>query len=61
MRRKERKEFIENNPVEDMTTRELQKAIKEKKKLEKEVEELKSREPEIVEIEVDHYHQKIHY
>lgn len=26
----ERKEFIENNPVEDMTTRELRQAIKEK-------------------------------
>lgn len=35
----EREEFIENNPVEDMTTRELEKAIKEKKQLEKEKEE----------------------
>ena len=47
----DREEFIESNPVEDMTTRELQQAIKEKKELEKQVEELKNQEPEIIEVE----------
>ena len=32
---KEREDFIKNNPVEEMSTRELQKAIKEKQELEK--------------------------
>lgn len=36
----EREAFIEENPVEDMTTRELKQAIKEKKELEKQIEEL---------------------
>lgn len=48
----ERQEFIENNPVEDMTTRELRQAIKEKKELEKKVEELENQEPKIVEKEI---------
>lgn len=45
----ERKEFIENNPVNEITTRELQKAIKEKKELEKQVEELKSKPAKVIE------------
>lgn len=49
----EREEFIENNHIEDMTTRELQQAIKEKKELEKQIEELKNQEPTIIEKEVE--------
>lgn len=48
-----REEFIKENPVEDMTTRELQKAIKEKKELEKQVKELKNQEPKVIEKEVE--------
>lgn len=47
----EREEFIENNPVEDMTTRELQKVIKEKKELERKIKELENQEPTVVEKE----------
>lgn len=39
----EREIFIETQPIEDMTTRELQQAIKEKKELQKQVEELKNK------------------
>jgi len=45
----QRQDFIESNPVEDMTTRELKAAIAEKKRLEKELEDLKNKEPEIIE------------
>lgn len=45
----ERKEFIENNPVDEMTTRELQQVIKEKKELEKQVEELTNQKPKVIE------------
>ena len=38
----QREEFIQNNPIEDMTTRELQKAIKEKKNLELEKQRLET-------------------
>ena len=58
--KEERETFIEENPVEDLTTRELAKAIKEKKELEeraikaeKEVEELKNQEPTVIETEVE--------
>lgn len=58
--------FIEENPVEDMTTRELRQAIKEKKELEKQLNEskhkqndlleenrtLKNKKPEVIEKEV---------
>lgn len=47
----ERETFIEENPVEDMTTRELQQAIKEKKDLEKQIEELRNQGPQIIEKE----------
>ena len=47
----EREAFIEENPVEDMTTRELRQAIKEKKELERQVEELKNQEPTVIEKE----------
>lgn len=49
----ERETFIEENPVEDMTTRELRQAIKEKKELEEKIEELKNQEPTIIEKEVE--------
>lgn len=49
----EREDFIKDNPVEDMTTRELQQAIKEKKELEKKVEELQNQEPKVIETEVE--------
>ena len=51
--KEERETFIEENPVEDMTTRELRQAIKDKKELEKQVEELKNQEPVIIEKEVE--------
>jgi len=44
----DRETFIEENKVEDMTTRELQQAIKEKKALEKEVELSKLRESRLI-------------
>lgn len=49
----EREVFIQENPVEDMTKKELREAIKAKKDLEKQVEELRSKPPklEIREIE----------
>lgn len=48
----EREEFIESNPVDEMTTRQLQQAIKEKKELERQLQEEKSKPPEIKEKEV---------
>lgn len=45
----QRQDFIESNPVDDMTTRELKAAIADKKRLEKELEDLKNKEPEIIE------------
>ena len=51
----EREEFIQENQVEDMTTRELRQAIKEKKELEKQVEELKNQEPKVIEVEKEVY------
>lgn len=67
MPKEERENFIEENPVEDMTTKELRQAIKEKNQLKKELEEAKSkhndllnknikleeREPEVIEKEVE--------
>lgn len=47
----ERETFIEENPIEDMTTRELRQAIKENKELEKQIEELRNQEPQIIEKE----------
>lgn len=49
----ERESFIEENPVEDMTTRELRQAIKDKKELESKIEELKNKEPTVIEKEVE--------
>lgn len=49
----EREAFIEENPVEDMTTRELRQAIKEKKELEKKIEDLENQDPKVVEVEVE--------
>jgi hypothetical protein len=53
----EREPFIEENPVEDMTTRELRQAIKEKKELERKMRELEQN-PIIKEVEKipDDYH-----
>jgi len=48
----EREKFIKNNPVEDMTTRELRQAIKEKKELENKIKELESKPPKVIEKEV---------
>lgn len=45
----EREEFIETNSVEDMTTRELQQVIKEKKELEKQVEKLTNQKTKVIE------------
>lgn len=49
----ERETFIEENPVEEMTTRELRQAIKEKKELESKIEELENKEPIVIEKEVE--------
>ena len=43
----EREEFMTTQPIDEMTTRELQQAIKEKKELEKQLEEIKSRPPRV--------------
>lgn len=51
LKSEERETFIEENPVEDMTTRELRQAIKEKKELERRVEELKNQKPTVIEKE----------
>ncbi len=68
----EREEFVKNNPVDEMTTRELQEAIKEKKELEKklkaekvkskkEIDEIKSKsKEEITNREVEIENLKIH-
>lgn len=48
----EREEFIESNPVDEMTTRQLQQAIKEKKELERQLQEEKNKPPEVKEKEV---------
>ena len=45
----EREDFIENNPVEDMTTRELEKAVKEKKQLESENRQMKHQQDILLE------------
>jgi ParB family chromosome partitioning protein len=57
--KEEREEFIQSNPVNEMTTRELQRAIKEKKEaerqareLEQENQKLKNKPPQIIEKEV---------
>jgi signal transduction histidine kinase len=47
----EREEFLATNPVEDMTTRELQQAIKENKALKNQIAELENRPPQIIEKE----------
>ena len=47
--KEEREEFIQENKVDEMTTRELQQAIKEKKELEKQVEELKNKPVKVIE------------
>jgi ParB family transcriptional regulator, chromosome partitioning protein len=48
--KEKREDFIEDNPVEDMTARELRQAIKEKKELEEKVRELKNN-PVVKEVE----------
>ena len=45
----EREEFIQENKVEEMTTRELQQVIKKNKELEKQVEELTNQKPKVIE------------
>lgn len=45
----EREEFIQDNNVDEMTTRKLQQVIKEKKELEKQVEELTNQKPKVIE------------
>lgn len=50
--KEEREEFIRENKVDEMTTRELQQVIKEKKELEHQLEQLKNRPPEVIEKEV---------
>lgn len=59
LEQEQREEFVESNPVEDMTTRELQQAIREKKEAEKQAEQLKqqlqrekNKPPQIIEKEV---------
>lgn len=47
-----REEFIKENDVEDMTTRELREEIRKRKALEKENKELKGQKPKVVEKEV---------
>ncbi len=49
----EREIFIETQPIEDMTTRELQQAIKEKKELQKQLEEIQTRPPRVEVREVE--------
>lgn len=49
----EREIFIETQPIEDMTTRELQQAIKEKKELQKQLEEIQARPPKVEVREVE--------
>jgi len=44
----EREGFIKGNRVDEMTTRELQQAVKEKKALEEENRQLKNRKPEVI-------------
>ena len=56
----DRESFITTQPIEDMTTRELQQAIKEKKELQKQLEEIQARPPrvevrEIEKIPSDYY------
>ena len=46
-----RQDFIESHPVDEMTTRELQQAIKENKQLKEQVEELQNAKPIIKEVE----------
>ena len=48
--KEEREEFIEQNPIDDMTTRQLQQAIKEKKHLEQQLEEERNKPPQIKEV-----------
>ena len=50
--KEERETFIKNNPVEDMTTRELRQAMKEKKELENKIKELESKPPKVIEKEI---------
>lgn len=49
----EREVFIQENPVEDMTKKELREAIKVKKELEKQVEELRNKPPKVEVREVE--------
>lgn len=49
----ERETFIEENPVEDMTTRELRQAIKDKKELEEKIKQLENQDPIVIEKEVE--------
>ena len=56
----DRESFITTQPIESMTTRELQQAIKEKKELQKQLEEIQARPPrvevrEIEKIPSDYY------
>jgi hypothetical protein len=44
----QREDFVKSNPVDDMTTRQLQEAIQEKKRLEKQLEEEKNKPPKEV-------------
>ena len=49
----DRETFIETQPIEGMTTRELQQAIKEKKELQKQLEEIQARPPRVEVREVE--------
>ena len=51
LEQEEREQFIQQNPVEDMTTRELQQAIKENNALKKQVVELENKPPQVIEKE----------
>lgn len=50
-----RDEFIKENPVEDMTSRELQEAVQKAKRLEKELEDEKNKPPLEIEVEPKDY------
>ncbi len=50
LKEEERESFIEENPVEDMTTRELRQAIKDKKELEQKIQDLESRPTRTIEV-----------
>ncbi len=49
----DREQFVQENDVESMSARELQKAVKEQKRLEKELKEKSINVPATVEIDIE--------